>query len=245
MARVIHVNVNCSDLDRSVAFYRDELGLEASLRTAPAEPQPGAAFGLDRVQWDAWMMAGGGGFGGVVVDLLEWKVPAPVGSADSSNCTGFRRLRVAAPGATAVHDPDGTPIEVVAGDAPRVAGVEIGSSDFMGSVAFYRDVIGLQLVGPGELADERGPGEFVVELVPWPSARPPRVANELGMYRMALFTDDIDREDAALRAAGVQPYSPPAPLEMGPGVPPLRALFFPDPDGTTLEYIELGASATT
>ena len=242
MARVIHVNVNCSDLDRSVAFYRDELGLEASLRTTPADPQPGAAFGLDRVQWDAWMMAGADGFDGAVIDLLEWKVPAPVGTADSTGCTGFRRLRIAGFADGPDRDPDGTPIELVAGDRPRVVGVEIGCSDFMGSVAFYRDVVGLQLVGPGELCDERGVDVFQVELVPWPTARPPRVANELGMYRMALFTDDIDREDAALRAAGVVPYSPPTALEMGPGVPPLRALFFPDPDGATLEYIELGAT---
>ena len=238
MARVIHVNVNCSDLDRSAAFYRDELGLEASLRTTPAEPQPGAAFGLERVQWDAWMMAGADGFGGPVVDLLEWKVPVPVGSADSSNGTGFQRLRVAAPGGGPEADPDGTAIEIVPGERARVAGVVIGCSDFMRSVAFYRDVVGLQIDGPGELCDVRGADVFQVELVPAPPTSP-RVANELGMYRMALYTEDIDREDAALRAAGVEPYSPPAALEMGPGVPPLRALFFPDPDGTTLEYIEL------
>jgi catechol 2,3-dioxygenase-like lactoylglutathione lyase family enzyme len=235
---VIHVNVNCSDLDRSVAFYRDELGLEASLRTTPSEPQPGAAFGLPEVRWDAWMMAGSDGFDGAVVDLLEWKVPAPVGAADTSGGTGFRRLRVAAPGGAPDRDPDGTRIEIVPGDRPRVAGVEIGVSDLMRSVAFYRDVVGFHIDGPGELCDARGPDVFQVELVPAPPTAP-RVANELGMYRMALFTDDIDREDAALRAAGVEPYSAPVPLEMGPGVPPLRALFFPDPDGTTLEYIEL------
>lgn len=239
MTRVIHVNVNCSNLDRSVAFYRDQVGLDPALRTTPAHAQPGAAFGLERVQWDAWMMAGVNGFDGVVVDLLEWQVPRPAGEADSSAGTGFRRLRVAAPSAVSGSDPDGTPIEVVPGEQPRVAGVEIGCTDFLASIVFYRDVVGLKIAGPGELADERGPEVFLVELIPARRERPPRVANELGMYRMALFTDDIDREDARLRAAGVQPYSPPAALEMGPGIPPLRALFFPDPDGTTLEYIEL------
>jgi catechol 2,3-dioxygenase-like lactoylglutathione lyase family enzyme len=239
MTRVIHVNVNCSNLDRSLAFYRDVIGLSPTTRTAPSAPQAGAAFGLERVQWDAWMMASDRGFDGVVVDLLEWKVPPPTGAADTSDGTGFQRLRVAAPGAESGSDPDGTPIEVVPGEHPRVAGVEIGCTDFLASIVFYRDVVGLQIAGPGELADERGPEVFVVELIPARRERPPRVANELGMYRMALFTDDIDREDARLRAAGVEPYWPPAALDMGPGIPPLRALFFPDPDGTTLEYIEL------
>ena len=55
--RVFHVNVNCSNLDRSIAFYRDIVGLAAGAHTAPVEDQPGAGFGLDRVQWDAYMMS--------------------------------------------------------------------------------------------------------------------------------------------------------------------------------------------
>jgi catechol 2,3-dioxygenase-like lactoylglutathione lyase family enzyme len=242
VARVVHVNVNCSDLERSMAFYGDEIGLSATTRTTPSAPQPGAAFGLDLVQWDAWMMAGTLGFDGVVIDLLEWKVPPPTGDADTSTATGFRRLRLVTPNAGPDHDPDGTPLEIVSGATPRVAGVEIGCSDMTASIAFYRDVVGLQIVGPGSLADARGPDVFVVDVVPAPVSTRPRVANELGMYRMALLTDDIDREDSVLRRAGVEPYSPPAALEMGPGIPPLRALFFPDPDGTTLEYIELGTN---
>ena len=42
---------------------------------------------------------------------------------------------------------------------------------------------------------------------------------------------------------GARRYSPPATLDMGPGLPPLRAVFFADPDGTTLELIEPPADA--
>jgi len=45
-ARLFHVNVNCSDLERSQRFYTDGLGLVAGVRTAPEVTQPGAAFGL-------------------------------------------------------------------------------------------------------------------------------------------------------------------------------------------------------
>ena len=65
------------------------------------------------------------------------------------------------------------------------------------------------------------------------------MANELGIFRMVLLTDDIDRDYAALVDAGVPCYSPPVGLEMGSGLPSdLRALFFEDPDGTCVELIE-------
>jgi len=60
--RLFHVNVNCSDLERSRRFYVDGLGLTAGARTATEEAQPGAAFGLDRARWDAWILLGPNGF---------------------------------------------------------------------------------------------------------------------------------------------------------------------------------------
>ena len=58
------------------------------------------------------------------------------------------------------------------------------------------------------------------------------------MYRLALLTDDIDRDYAELMARAVPCLTPPATLDMGPGIPQLRALMFEDPDGTVLELIE-------
>ena len=49
-ARIFHVNVNCSNLDRSRAFYVDGLGLSLGVRTTVDHPQPGAGFGLDGAQ---------------------------------------------------------------------------------------------------------------------------------------------------------------------------------------------------
>jgi hypothetical protein len=59
---------------------------------------------------------------------------------------------------------------------------------------------------------------------------------------MALTTDDIDRDYAELVDRGVSCVSPPAELDMGPGLPLLRALLFADPDGTMLELIESPAT---
>ena len=84
---------------------------------------------------------------------------------------------------------------------------------------------------------------FVIDLVEWTEPRAEgsgrRQANELGIFRMALLTEDIDRDYAALIDSGVTCHSPPVELEMGPGLPSdLRALFFEDPDGVCIELIE-------
>jgi catechol 2,3-dioxygenase-like lactoylglutathione lyase family enzyme len=77
---VAHVNVNCSDMVRSLAFYQEHLGLASAAHTAPEKPQDGSGFGLPgRVQWDAHMLCDARGIAGPAIDLLEWKTPAPVG----------------------------------------------------------------------------------------------------------------------------------------------------------------------
>jgi catechol 2,3-dioxygenase-like lactoylglutathione lyase family enzyme len=96
--RIFHVNVNCSDLDRSLAFYTELVGLTRATRTTPGSPQPGGAFGLDLVQWDAWILKGDAGYESPVLDLLEWKVPAPCGRpAVDPTATGFNRLGFTTP----------------------------------------------------------------------------------------------------------------------------------------------------
>ena len=79
-ARIFHVNINCSNLPRSRAFYVDGCGLAVGARTAPELTQSGTAFGLDRARWDAWILVGPNGFDGGAVDLLEWQEPVPTGT---------------------------------------------------------------------------------------------------------------------------------------------------------------------
>lgn len=292
---MFHLNVNCSDLERSLTFYRDLLGLQTVVRTTPGEPQPGAAFGLDSAQWDAWILADGRGLDGVAIDLLEWQVPPPTGQPYAkANQLGYGRIgmttsdidgayqRLVAAGidcygaphdvdvegipamkAFVCEDPDGTLIELISGDTDRISVAIINCSDFERSIEFYEQVLGFKTLarfgsgvrdGSGlrlgeevdwEMAyldDPRGEFQFAVDLVHWNTPKgdgtPYESANHLGIYRMALMTDDIDAAYNELRAAGVRCVTPPAPLAMGPGIPDLRALLFPDPDGTMLELIE-------
>ena len=191
-------------------------------RTNPAEPQDGAAFGLPSAQWDAWMMGGPGGFAAPVIDLLEWIVPPPAPRSGEATA-GFRCLHVGCPGGPAheMTDPDGTVVEVTDGSG-GLMGVTIGCTDIGRSRRFYEEVVDL--------------AEFV-RLVEGQGAAPPS-ANTVGIWRMALATEDIDADVAWLRRAGVPCLSGPVELAMGPPLPSLRFMLFSDPDGTTLELIE-------
>jgi len=243
--RVFHVNVNCSNLARALAFYRDQVGLLPVAHTQPTHPQPGEAFGLERVQWDAWILAGAAGLAGVALDVLEWRVPLP---RDPGTPGGWGALRLSTGPAASLptaprRDPDGTVVDIVDPGEARVAGVVLNCSDQAASGDFCRDVLGLQSTDGIRFFDDRGPSVFSIDLARASVPLQPRAANDLGVYRVAFATDDLDRDHATLRAAGVRPFSPPATLDMGPELPSVRAILFPDPDGTAFELIERPAPA--
>ena len=101
---VTHVNVNCSDLERSMRFYRDLVGLEPQSHTRP-QPQEGAGFGLPgQVVWDAYLLHDDRAQGGPAIDLLEWQTPSPVGKPPpEANHLGFMRVCLAAENLDALH----------------------------------------------------------------------------------------------------------------------------------------------
>lgn len=90
---VTHINVNCSDLERSLRFYRDLVGLEPQSHTRP-QPQDGDGFGLPgRVVWDAYLLHDDRGQAGPALDLLEWQSPKPIGRPHpEANHLGFMRV---------------------------------------------------------------------------------------------------------------------------------------------------------
>ena len=102
--RVAHVNANCTDLERSLRFYGDFVGLTRGAHTNPP-PQPGAGFGLPgRIQWDAYMMNDSRGADSVCLDLLQWRHPVPAGRPyQEPNHLGMFRLCLLAPDLDALY----------------------------------------------------------------------------------------------------------------------------------------------
>src|SRR4051794_27974966 len=104
-ARLFHINVNCSDLDRSRRFYTEGLGLTIGAHTAPEVAQAGTAFGLDRARWDASILLGPRGYDGGAIDLLQWHEPTPTGAPPAGITeTGFQRLGIRVPDLDAAID---------------------------------------------------------------------------------------------------------------------------------------------
>jgi glyoxylase I family protein len=242
--RIFHVNVNCSDLDRSRHFYVDGLGLTEGVRTAAGHTQSGAAFGLDRARWDAWILLGPRAFEGSAIDLLEWQEPSPQGAppARFETC-GFQRLGLVVKDFDAaierVHElggaiwsdpfthaiPGGGEIRLVMGNDPDGTALELIEGDAT-SVA-------LVAVACADL--DRSIAGFSS---PAPARAEARPANSIGMWRTALLVADLDDAYRELGRLGVTTISAPTAMAMGPGLPELRFVCFAGPDGEVLELIE-------
>jgi catechol 2,3-dioxygenase-like lactoylglutathione lyase family enzyme len=80
-----------------------------------------------------------------------------------------------------------------------------------------------------------------IHIVEWKSPRPAGTpygeANHNGFYRTAALTPDIQGRYEQVIAAGSTPYGPPSPIPVGPAGATATAFGFPDPDGSTLEWI--------
>ena len=297
-SRIFHVNSNCIDLDRSLTFYRDLLGLKQNTHPIPSFLQRGDAFGLEQVMWDAWMLQSDVGNEGLALDLLEWKVPKPAGRPPVHiNETGFHHLTFAVPDLPAcvarlrdagvtivggpidmdlgngssiamamVNDPDGVPLQLIGGRDTRISHVVGNTRDLDAAVAYYRDVMGLDVLRTGGAVRQSGAlygldievecrsammrdrgSKFMVELVEWldplpaPGTDRVRAANDVGLFRMAFSTTDCHGDEAVVRAAGSVPFAPTGTLSVGDHLPLLYVLFWPGPNGECLELIQTGA----
>lgn len=247
-ARIFHVNVNCSDLATSRAFYVEGCGLTEGVRTTPGAVQSGAAFGLDRARWDAWILVGAAGFDGGAVDLLEWHEPGPTGVAPGPTECGFARIGIGVtdPGAGGRRtDPDGVAVELVAGGPSGLRHVAVRCADRDRSLAFY---LALGFRAPGSRGDDDevaldppggGPVRLVLGRAPDAvTVAPPRPANARGIWRTALLLADLDTAVAGLRSAGVALISEPQAMAMGPDLPELRFVCLRGPDHEVIELIE-------
>jgi len=166
-------------------------------------------------------------------------------------------------------DPDGSAVELVeeasCAHAVEARWVAVVCSDLERSIAWYGDVLGLEVrereraaTGPGAPYAATGvaawdaallelpqrPDSYALRLERWrnpaTAARTPPVANQLGPFRMAFLVEDVHQWHADLVRRGVRATAPPVWLDMGPEIPidGLWAAFFFDPDGACVELIQ-------
>ena len=132
-------------------------------------------------------------------------------------------------------------------------------SDLEQSIAFYRDVLGLEVVMTEESersGDDRSKalgvakakvklailraGQAQVELIQYVTAKGrayDRSNNDVGAMHIAFQVEDIDTVYQRMLDAGVRFTSPPATIPAGP-MKGWRWTYFFDPDGVSLEIIQ-------
>ncbi|CAL2090527.1 VOC family protein [Tenacibaculum sp. 190524A05c] len=149
-----------------------------------------------------------------------------------------------------VQDPDGNIIyihQVYDGNVPNIFGkgsvnglysTNINVSDLGTAIEFYSE-IGFEILsmenGVADIGLRDGRKitltESDSELMPYEKL------NHLGIARIAINSDDLDSDIAALHAKGIQTYSPEAIKPTGP-FSFIRYVAFEDPDGTVIELVQ-------
>ncbi|MEX0755259.1 MAG: VOC family protein [Actinomycetota bacterium] len=137
--------------------------------------------------------------------------------------------------------------------------VSVTTTDLDASIAFYRDVLGLALLGRG-VADEPEIGEImgaegahlewaecdlgrnqVLELIRFdhPTGRTRRGPLwEPGATHIGIGVDDIEAVHARCASAGIETRSGPVTLTEEGGWNGVRVLYAVDPDGTWIELVQ-------
>ena len=140
----------------------------------------------------------------------------------------------------------------------RIHHTALSTPDLARAVAFYRDLLGFEVVSEfGWPAGSKGPdrmlglegtacraamlrhGDSMLELfefsqpTPRPQA-PDRPVVDHGITHVCFLVDDVEVEHARLAAAGVRFHYPPRPSRGG-----VRACYGRDPDGNVFELIEV------
>lgn len=145
-----------------------------------------------------------------------------------------------------------------------LAHVGITVRDIDKAMAFYRDVLGFRVLADAVIAGEEAdrltrlkgvrlravymgsnddmkgpPLELLHFLEPAADGGSPyaRLTNP-GITEVAFWVKDIERAYDELSARGVEFYSPPQLFELG-GYGKVKAVYFSDPDGTTLELVQV------
>ncbi|MER7344031.1 VOC family protein [Streptomyces aurantiacus] len=123
--------------------------------------------------------------------------------------------------------------------APRTGHVGLNVTDLDRSLAFYRDVIGFELIGEGKEEGRRfaflgHAGALTLTL--WQQAGAPYEGGRAGLHHLAFEVGTIDEVRAyerELRAYGVE-FAYDGVVPHGEGAAS-GGIFFHDPDGTRLE----------
>ncbi|MGA4841899.1 VOC family protein [Streptomyces sp. G45] len=134
--------------------------------------------------------------------------------------------------------------------APRTGHIGLNVTDLHRSLAFYRDVLGFEVIGEGTEEHRRFAflgRDGTLALTLWQQAKGAFDAGHAGLHHLSFGVESVDRVreyERDLRAYGVEfAYDGVVPHGEGSAS---GGIFFHDPDGTRLEiYAPTGAESGT
>jgi catechol 2,3-dioxygenase-like lactoylglutathione lyase family enzyme len=213
-----------SDLDQSLAFYHDVLGLELS---GPAgehkftdNPAVANLYGVPGKQFRAAVLKIPGSAMGI--ELVQWgEARKPKGETIAGQGVATLILR-RSDGPKSLRDPDGFPVEVQRSESPG-ADLVVSVSDIDKTTELYGRVLGLKLdrirFNKAKAGDAPG--------APFPQA---------GQGMLRVFVRDIDALTASLKGAGFSVITTgggPVTLPQGQ-----RVIIFRDPNNFYVQLME-------
>ncbi len=237
---ISHININVADLDASVIFYVDELGLNLVRRVradADSAETPGSetaiintgerGVSLENIMYDK----------GDESSEASWPAPK-LGVV----CLQLELAKRELDGARLV-DPDGVQITVTASDRNRIAGVDLLVANLDDTKRHWNQALGLEFhdapadSGYDASVEVRSSqDQFRITLTAAPLTPEITAGLQLGARRLAFTVDDVEGSYARAMADGARSESAPAQFELGP-VKMLAGLWF-DPNGVVLQGLQ-------
>jgi glyoxalase family protein len=143
-----HVTALAGDPWRNLDFYGRIAGMRLVKRTVNFDDPASYHF----------YFGAGNGAPGTLLTFFPWATPAhPKGRPGARGSGQITRVRMRVPeGAGSLEDPDGIAIEFVGGESPRLQSVTLRERDAGPTLAFFRDVLGLDSIAPDRLALDDG-----------------------------------------------------------------------------------------
>jgi catechol 2,3-dioxygenase-like lactoylglutathione lyase family enzyme len=213
-----------SDLDQSLAFYHDVLGLELS--GPPGEhkftdnPAVANLYGVPGRQFRAAVLKIPGSPMGI--ELVQWgEARKPKGEPIAGSSVATLLLR-RSDGPKSLRDPDGFPVELARSENPG-ADLTVSVSDVGKTTELYGRLLGLNRdrIRFKKVKASNAPG------VPFPEA---------GQGMLRLFVRDIDALTASLKSAGFSVITTGgAPVTLPQGQ---RVIIFRDPNNFYVQLME-------
>ncbi|MDP2288693.1 MAG: VOC family protein [Actinomycetota bacterium] len=237
---ISHININVADLDASVHFYIDDLGLNLVRRVgAPSEskdvPSSETAIintgergvSLENIQYD--------------LGALESSVPP---TAPSLGVIGLHlELTRRELDGSQLVDPDGVLVGVSASDRNRIAGVDLLVANVDETRRHWKQSLDLQFLDAPEGSDydafvevRSSQDQFRITIKQADLPAEHTSGYQLGARRLAFTVDDVEQSYSRAMADGARSESAPAQFELGP-VKMIAGLWF-DPNGVVLQGLQ-------